>query len=389
MTWNKLLKTNITKAGELKERLHLTNEQEARLEAILEQFPMTIPAYYFNLIDWSNPDKDPIFRMSIPSIGETDLRGAFDTSGETDNTVLPGLQHKYKQTALILSTHCCAMYCRHCFRKRLVGISDDETADNIESMAHYIEKHQEITNVLISGGDSFMNSNTTIKRYLELFSPIRHLDLIRFGTRIPVVLPMRIYEDPELLDILKFYNRKKQIYVITQFNHSQELTSEAYKGIQALLKAGIVVKNQTVLLKGVNDNSQTLGELLRGLTRWGITPYYIFQCRPVSGVKAQFQVPIEKGYSIVEGAKAMQNGQGKSIRYAMSHITGKIEILGLMPDGQMLFKYQQAKASEDMGRIFTQKMKPDQAWLTTTHSLTLLSHKTLLPNTPSVDTSIL
>lgn len=216
-----------------------------------------------------------------------------------------------------------------------------------------------------------MNSNATIKRYLELFSPIDHLDLIRFGTRVPVVLPMRIYEDQELLDILNFYNQKKQIYVVTQFNHSQELTPEAYKGIQKLLKAGIMVKNQTVLLKGVNDNSQTLGALLKGLTRWGITPYYIFQCRPVSGVKAQFQVPLEEGYKIVEGAKAMQNGQGKTIRYAMSHVTGKIEILGLLPDGQMLFKYQQAKYSEDMGRIFSQKMKPGQAWLKTTFKIRL------------------
>lgn len=371
MTWKELLKANITKAGELKERLHLTNEQETHLEAILERFPMTIPTYYFNLIDWSNPEKDPIFRMSVPSIKETDLSGAFDTSGETDNTVLPGLQHKYKQTALILSTHCCAMYCRHCFRKRLVGISDDETSDNIEEMAGYVRKHTEISNILISGGDSFMNSNATIKRYLELFSPIDHLDLIRFGTRVPVVLPMRIYEDQELLDILNFYNQKKQIYVVTQFNHSQELTPEAYKGIQKLLKAGIMVKNQTVLLKGVNDNSQTLGALLKGLTRWGITPYYIFQCRPVSGVKAQFQVPLEEGYKIVEGAKAMQNGQGKTIRYAMSHVTGKIEILGLLPDGQMLFKYQQAKYSEDMGRIFSQKMKPGQAWLKTTFKIRL------------------
>ena len=151
--------------------------------------------------------------------------------------------------------------------------------------------------------------------------------------------------------------------MVTQFNHPNEITHEARKAIKALLDSGIVVKNQTVLLKGVNDNSQTLGLLLKDLTRCGVIPYYIFQCRPVSGVKNQFQLPLKQGYEIVEAAKHLQNGQGKCIRYAMSHVTGKIEILGPMPDGQMLFKYHQAKYDRDKGRIFTKDLAPGQAWL--------------------------
>lgn len=205
--------------------MNLTDSQIEHLDKILSQFPMTVTRYYLSLIDWDNPFCDPVFRMCIPSIEETDLSGDFDTSGEADNTVISGLQHKYDQTALILSTHRCAMYCRHCFRKRLVGISDDETADNIEEMAAYVSQHSEISNILISGGDAFLNSNQVIKRYLEQFSSIPHLDLIRFGTRIPVVLPMRIYDDPELLALLKTYTQKKQIYVVTQFNHPNELIS--------------------------------------------------------------------------------------------------------------------------------------------------------------------
>ena len=279
MNWREELRSNITKAEELRGYLKLNDEETSRLEAILEHFPMTITRYYLSLINWDDP-KDPIRRMCIPSIEENDMTGKFDTSGEADNTVLPGLQHKYNETVLILSTHRCAMYCRHCFRKRLVGISDDETADNVAEMADYIRQHAEISNALISGGDAFLNSNAVIRRYLEQFSDIEHLDLIRFGTRTPVVLPARIYDDPELLETLQTYSQRKKIYVVTQFNHPAELTGEAKKAVDALLNAGVVLKNQTVLLKGVNDDGRTMGELLKGLTRWGIAPYYIFQCRP-------------------------------------------------------------------------------------------------------------
>lgn len=363
MNWNETLRNNVTRAQELKTYMRLTSQEEEHMTRILEQFPMTVTRYYLSLIDWNNPEQDPVFRMSIPSIRETDLSGDFDTSGEADNTVLPGLQHKYRQTALILSTHRCAMYCRHCFRKRLVGISGGETAGNVDQMAAYIVSHPEITNVLISGGDSFLNSNQIIRRYLEAFSSIKHLDLIRFGTRTPVVLPMRIYDDPELLDILARYTKIKQIYVVTQFNHSNELTPQAVKAIRCLMDAGVIVKNQTVLLKGINDDAGSLGTLLKNLTRYGVIPYYIFQCRPVSGVKSQFQIPLTEGCRIVEEAKNMQNGQGKCIRYAMSHVTGKIEILGQMPDKNMLFKYHQAKYEKDQGRIFCEKLTPGQAWL--------------------------
>ncbi|MGL5435028.1 MAG: KamA family radical SAM protein [Lachnospiraceae bacterium] len=362
MDWKHSLKSNVTTAEELAAYLPLTRTQTEQMNAILTRFPMTAPQYYLSLIRWDDPE-DPIRRMCIPAPEENDMTGTFDSSGESTNTVLPGLQHKYSQTALILSTHRCAMYCRHCFRKRLVGISDDETAENINEMAAYIRSHPEISNVLISGGDAFLNSNVTIEHYLELFSDIEHLDLIRFGTRTPVVLPSRIYHDPELLTLLKSYARKKTIYVVTQFNHPNELTTESQKAIQALLDAGIIIKNQTVLLKGVNGNSHTLGRLFKGLTRIGIVPYYLFQCRPVSGVGNHFQVPLRQGYQIVEEAKQMQNGQGKCIRYVMSHVSGKIEILGEAGSGDMLFKYHQAKSPQDQSRIFSKLISDEQSWL--------------------------
>ncbi|MCH1983196.1 KamA family radical SAM protein [Ruminococcus sp. OA3] len=363
MKWKEELRYNITEACEVKDLLKLDAVEEEQMCRILDRFPMTIPRYYYSLIDRENPDQDPIRKMCIPSVEETDVAGDFDTSGEAENTVMPGMQHKYRETVMILSTNRCAMYCRHCFRKRLVGISDDETAENVEDMVEYVSTHKEISNVLISGGDAFLNSNEVIRRYLEAFSRIEHLDLIRFGTRTLVSLPKRIYEDPELIEMLKQYNRTKKIYVMTHVNHPKELTGEAKRAVGILNRAGITVKNQMVLLKGVNDSGETVGKLLREMTACGIIPYYIFQCRPVTGVKNQFQVPLERGYEIVEEAKHQQNGQGKCLRYVLSHVTGKIEILGNLPNGRMLFKYHQAKEEGDQGRIFTQRLKEGQTWL--------------------------
>ncbi len=362
--WQELLQQGYDDIGELKDKLRISDEDIQKLRGIQEKFPMYVNPYYFSLIDKDDPD-DAIRKMCIPSLFELDAGGAKDTSGEQDNTVITGMQHKYRQTVLILSTNQCAMYCRHCFRKRMVGLTSEETARFISDMAQYVREHKEIDNVLVSGGDAFMNSNAIINRYLEEFIDIPHLNLIRFGTRTPVVLPQRITGDPELTELLQKYAQKKQIYIVTQFNHPREVTEESRNAIRMLLRAGMIVKNQTVLLKGVNDRPEILGELLRKVVSIGVVPYYIFQCRPTAGVHSQFQVPLREAYRIVEGAKAMQDGQGKCIRYVMSHVTGKIEILGDLGDGRMLFKYHQAKYEKDSGRLFAQQVADDQCWLDT------------------------
>lgn len=350
------------RAEDIKEHLKLDNQQVENINKLLDNYPMLIPEYYFSLIDFNNPD-DPIMRMSIPSKFEFDRDGSFDTSGEGDNTVLPGMQHKYHQTALILSTNKCAMYCRHCFRKRLVGLSNEEVVDHLDEIVDYINEHTEINNVLISGGDSFLNSNEIIKKYLDRLTAIPHLDFIRFGTRTPVVLPSRISKDTELLNLFKNYSEKKHLVVVTQFNHPNELTKEAKEAINALIDANVTIRNQTVLLKDINDDSKVLGELLSSLTANGVFPYYVFQCRPVVGVKNHFQVPFKDGIKIVEGAKSMQNGLGKAFRYCLSHPSGKIEILGDMPNGEIAFKYHEVKDLKDNGRIFTMELEDDQCWL--------------------------
>lgn len=360
--WKKLLDQGIEDITELAGVLGIDRKDLSELCRIQEMFPMYVNPYYLSLIDFEDSE-DPIRKMCIPDKVELKNGGDFDTSGEHDNTVMNGMQHKYAPTVLILSTNKCAMYCRHCFRKRLVGLSEEEIAQHIDDMVRYVKEHTKISNVLISGGDAFLNSSETIQKYLEEFTAIPHIDLIRFGTRTPVVLPQRITTDPGLVAMLEKYGRKKQIYVVTQFNHPREITAEAAEAVRLLMRAGIVVRNQTVLLRGVNDTPEVLGALLRGLTSIGVIPYYIFQCRPVTGVHSQFQVPLHEAYRIVEGAKQLQSGQGKGLRYVLSHVTGKIEILGEMEGGQMLFKYHQAKDLKNAGRIFTQEVSPGQCWL--------------------------
>lgn len=350
-----------TTMQELRELLSLSPADEAELERILADYPMRIPEYYLKLIDFSDP-KDPIRLMSIPALHETDTDGSFDTSGEQSNTKLPGLQHKYRETAMILSTNQCAMYCRHCFRKRLVGIPSEEVAAHLPEIADYIRNHEEITNVLISGGDALMNSTALIRRYLELLCPIEHLDFIRFGSRVPVVFPERITGDPALLDLFEEFSEQKQLVVVTQFNHPRELTAEARAGLRLLAQRGVVLRNQTVLMRDINADPEILAELLSGLTSMGVLPYYVFQCRPVVGVKNRFQVPIRDGIRIVEAAKAKQNGFGKGFKYCMSHVTGKIELLGEL-DGQVVMKYHEAKDPALYGKLFSMKLDKDLCWL--------------------------
>ncbi len=358
--WKKALDECFRSVSDIAGYLGLAGDELEKLKEIEKRYPVCIPDYYLRLIDPSDRN-DPIRKMSVPDLIEFTEGGSADTSGEGDNTVMQGMQHKYRQTALILSTNQCAMYCRHCFRKRLVGLSSEEIAEHIPQMAEYVSSHKEINNVLISGGDAFLNSNAVIRKYLDVFTRIDNLEFIRFGTRTPVSFPARITEDDgELISLLREYRKRKQIFIITQFNHPNEITAESRKAVDMLISAGCTVRNQTVLLRGVNDDPDTLGDLMNGLISIGVSPYYIFQCRPVAGVMHHFQVPLRQGAAITEKAKSRMSGLSKSLRYVMSHPTGKIEILGEY-EGRMLFRYHQAKYEKDQSRIFS-RVPSDECW---------------------------
>lgn len=358
MTWQERLRDFYVEIDELDDRLI---EDPLKVQQTVQTLPMRIPQYYYDLINKDDP-KDPIRLMSVAGVIEGIEGGELDTSGESTNTKLQGLQHKYDQTALILTTSACFMYCRFCFRKRLVGINSAEINQTLSDAAEYIREHKEITNVLLTGGDSFHLSNAMIEKYLQELTNIEHLDFIRFGTRTPVVFPYRITEDPELLDILEKYNKDKQIYVITHFNHPNELTDEAKKAVQMLLSRRIPVLNQTVLLEGVNADENVLARLMNGLCGMGVQPYYVFQCRPVKYVKDRFELPISKGYDIIEGAKKKMSGPAKRFRFAMSHPRGKIEMVA-KTDTHMIFRFVQAKHAQDASKVFTLPIDETGRWL--------------------------
>ena len=352
---------NICTVKQLKDYIDLSREEEGKLKQIIQRHPMRVTPYYMSLIDWNDP-YDPIRKIAIPSLNEFNVQGSYDTSGETENTKLRGLQHKYWETALILATSRCATYCRHCFRKRLIGLPSAEIIERFEDATNYIRQHKEINNVLISGGDPLVLPNKIVEQFLSSLSSVLHLDFIRFGSRAPVTFPSR-FEDEELLNILEEYsNPDRRIYVVTQFNHPKEVTRQTIKAVDNLIESGVVLNNQTVLLKGVNDNPTTLADLQNKMVGIGVNPYYIFQCRSVKRVKHYFQVPICKGIDIVEKAKERCNGHSKRFKYIMSHKTGKIEILGIIDD-EIYFKYHQANDRRKLGKMFKRKVDDKAGWL--------------------------
>jgi lysine 2,3-aminomutase len=361
MRMRKQMENSICTVEQLKEFVELSPKEEKKLKQITQLHPMRVTPYYMSLIDWNDPN-DPIRKMAIPSMEELNLEGSYDTSGEAESTKMSGLQYKYQETALILATNKCAMYCRHCFRKRFVGLQTKEIIERFEDATAYIKQNKQINNVLISGGDPLMLKNEVIEQTLSILSELPQIRFIRFGSRAPVTFPSR-FEDDELLKILSRHSRPdRRIYVVTQFNHPREITRQSIKAVDNLIKSGVIVNNQTVLLKGVNDNSMTLVNLLNMLVCIGVNPYYIFQCRPVKRVKHNFQLPLYKGIEIVEKAKAHCNGHSKRFRYIMSHRTGKIEILGIF-DGEIYFKYHQAKNRKKIGKIFTKPLDESAGWL--------------------------
>jgi len=360
MIENEMLNQDISTLMQLKSRLKISSTEEKRLAEVMQAHPMRISSHYQSLIDWNDP-YDPIMKMSVPSSDELNLEGCYDTSGESENTKMPGIQHKYSETALILATNQCAMYCRHCFRKRLVGLPTEETLKRFEDAAEYIQKHTEINNVLISGGDPLTLPTEIIERLLKLLTRIPHLNFIRIGTRVPVTLPNRL-KDKKLLNTLKKYSKRKRLYIITQFNHPKEINPDSINAVNNLINAGIPINNQTVLLKQVNDDPTTLATLMNQLTTIGVTPYYVFQCRPLERVKHHFQVPICEGIRIVEEAKAKCNGLSKRFKYIMSHITGKIEILGILNE-EIFFKYHEAKNKNNLGVMFKRQVNEKAGWL--------------------------
>jgi len=367
MRWKEELKRSIRDVEELRRPLFLTDAEVSDMQRVSETFPLQITPYYLGLIDSIDPD-DPIRNLIVPGPGELDETGSLDTSGEALSTRIRGLQHKYSSTALLLVSGKCACYCRFCFRKRLFEDLEDtgETIEDYKATFQYLEEHTEISNVLVSGGEPLLLSNEKLDWILTRIGKIPHIRSIRIGTKIPAFLPFRITEDKELQAILSKHSQsRRRLYVITHFDHPRELTDEAVASLDSLTRAGVFLCNQTVLLRRINSRRGVLRQLLSELGNVGATPYYVFQCRPVKGSRHS-QVPLERGYRLLEEAKRGLSGLGKRFKYIMSHYTGKIEICGVANTdrGKRIYlKYHQARYPEDLGRFFALPLVAGARWL--------------------------
>jgi len=346
-----------TKVEQLKQ---LSEQEKAELKKVTDKFAFCANEYYLSLIDWNDPN-DPIRRIVIPNIEELEEWGKLDPSDEKAYTIFPGLEHKYHSVVVFLVTYKCDSLCRYCFRKRLFIESERQYLQDWNAAYQYVREHSEATNVLLTGGDALMLPTSELEEILATLRGIKHVRIIRLGTRIPSYNPYRVTDDPALLKAIEKYStRRKRIYVMTHFVHPRELTDVAVEAVALLQKAQAKLANQTPLIRGVNDDPKVLAELLAGLSFIGAIPYYIFQCRPALGNKA-YTVPIEEGYEIVAQAKSLVSGLAKRARYTMSHSSGKIEIVGKTKD-KVYFRYHRAFRDEDSGRFMVFKSNPKAYW---------------------------
>lgn len=332
-----------------------------QLAKVADKYAFRANEYYLDLIDWDNPE-DSIRRIIVPQIHELDSFGELDASGEMTNYVAPGCQHKYADTALLLCTEVCGAYCRFCFRKRLFMDGNDETTVDLSAALDYIRRNQQITNVLMTGGDPLFLSTQRLEAIISELRGIEHVGIIRIGTKMPAFNPYRIIDDPQLTAMLARYStRRKRIYLVTHFNVPQEISETAILGLDLLAKAGVILANQTPMLKGINIEPEILAELMQKTADIGLPSYYFFQCRPTEG-NLPFEPTLVESYNALEEAKSQVSGLAKRARLVMSHETGKVEMVGLTDD-HIYLKYLRARLPEDEGRFMMFRRNDEAYWL--------------------------
>lgn len=302
--WKWQVKNRIETYEQLSKYFTFAPEEAEGIKKALAKFRMAITPYYLSLIDPNDPF-DPIRRQAIPQGAECNIAPADlnDPLHEDEDSPAPGLTHRYPDRVLFLITDMCSMYCRHCTRRRFAGQKDDESpSERIEKCLAYIEKTPQVRDVLLSGGDALMVSDKKLEYIIQRLRAIPHVEIVRIGSRTPVVCPQRI--TPELCEMLKKYH---PIWFNTHFNHPNEFTPEAEQALARLANAGIPLGNQTVLLRGVNDCVHVMKKLMHELVRNRVRPYYIYQCDLSMGLE-HFRTPVSKGIEIIENLRGHTSG---------------------------------------------------------------------------------
>jgi len=302
--WKWQVRNRINTVDQLKEIINLTEQEEEDISKVLDKFRMGITPYYAAQMD-KEDHTCPIRMQAVPTISETHIGAAdmTDPLHEDEDSPVEGLTHRYPDRVLFLVTDQCSMYCRHCTRRRFAGQQDKAVStDKIDKQIEYIRNTLEVRDVLLSGGDALLISDEKLEYIIKKLREIPHVEIIRIGSRTPVVCPQRITDD--LVNMLKKYH---PIWLNTHFNHPKEITPESTEAIAKLADAGIPLGNQSVLLRGINDCVHVMKDLVQQLVKIRVRPYYIYQCDLSLGIE-HFRTTVGKGIEIMEGLRGHTSG---------------------------------------------------------------------------------
>jgi len=302
--WHWQIANRVTTVDELSQVINITDQEKEIIEKSLNTLRMAITPYYASLMDPDDPTC-PIRMRAVPTVLETRIspEDMLDPLHEDVDSPVPGLTHRYPDRVLFLVTDQCSMYCRHCTRRRMAGETDRPCSQaEIDEMIAYVRDTREVRDVLLSGGDPMTLTTDRLEYVVARLHEIPHVEIIRYGTNVPVVMPQRVTD--ELLDMLKKY---QPVWINTHFNHPKEITTESRRALGRLADAGFVLGNQSVLLKGINDCPYIMKELVQRLVQNRVRPYYLYQCDLSRGI-SHFRTSIGKGVEIIEHLRGHTSG---------------------------------------------------------------------------------
>ncbi len=341
-SWHSTYSNSLKNIEDLSKFIFIPEAEKPALKQVIRTFHMRIPLYYLSLAKNLNNSNDPIRRQCIPSIEEIEreIHEKIDPLGEEKTSPAPCLIHRYPDRALLIVTGRCFMYCRHCTRKRLWRSRIPEPAlKDIELALAYVKENKEIREIIVSGGDPLTLPTEKLDYILSLLTNIKNIEVIRIGTRAPVVFPQRIDEN-----LCKVIEKYENLWINTQFNHPDEITAQSILACKMLQRCGIAISNQSVLLKGINDNIKTMLELCHKLQNIRVRPYYLYQCDPVIGAH-HFRTSIWRGIDILENMRGHTSGMCIPT-FVVDGIDGKGKIpigpnyvLSVSPEGLTLRNY--------------------------------------------------
>jgi lysine 2,3-aminomutase len=319
--WTWQMRNRVHDAASLREFAEPTADELAALEATRDVFRWNITPYYASLMDSHDPEC-PVRRQVVPRMSEMepDIVGVEDPLEEVAHSPVKNLIHNYRDRVAFCVTAECAIYCRYCLRKRMVGDADFMMRkDELQEAIDYLAARPEVRDVLLTGGDPLVFNDRNLAWLLEKLRAIPHIEVIRFGSRLPVTLPYRVTDE-----LCALFKRHHPIWLNTHFNHPKELTADAAEACARLAEAGVPVGNQTVLLRGINDDAETLKALVEGLVAMRVRPYYLYQAQLIGGT-AHFRTSIEKGMEIMRGLQGSTTGFAIP-RYILDTPFGKVPL---------------------------------------------------------------